>query len=157
MGLSRDNKSFILQGIVPMPKRTTKKENQEDLGLEETLGYKLRKAREAASINLEDLGDQLCLSYSVIKAIEADQYFGEKNTIYMRGYIRAYARLVNFPQEEVQKVFVSQGLVEPLVSVDTPKFNFKQHSLKDKPMKIVTYSVIGILIFLVLLWRYLHH
>ena len=130
---------------------------QQNLDLLESLGFRLRQKREDLGYNIEDAADRLRLSVNVIKLIEADKYGGENNTVFMRGYVRSYARLLGVSNKDVQTTFIAMGLIESSTSVDPVKFNTKQHSAKDKPMKIVTYAVIIILIILVLVWRYLNH
>ena len=134
-----------------------KKHAQHELNLPETLGFRLRQKREEQGLSVEDAADRLCLSVDMIKAIESDQYFGDNNTVFMRGHIRSYARLLGISQEEVKTVLIAQGLMTASMSVEPVKFNTKQRSARDKPMKIATYAVIIILVVLVLIWRYLNH
>lgn len=130
---------------------------QQELNLPETLGFRLRQMRKAKGLSIEDAADRLCLSVDIIKKIESDQYFDENNTIFTRGHIRSYARLLGFSQEEIQTHLMALGLITASMSVEPVKFNTKQPSAKDKPMKIATYAVIIILIILVLVWRYLNY
>lgn len=133
----------------------SKKENlQQPLDLPDNLGFRLRRLREAQGLGLEDIADQLCLSASVIKAIELDQYTGKNNTVFMRGHVRAYARIVGLPSKEVQSTFIAMGLIEPPTPIESAKFDTIQHSAKDKPIRIVTYVIIILLVVLVLLWKY---
>ncbi len=130
---------------------------QHELDLPESLGFRLRQKREDIGYSIEDAADRLRLSANVIKMIEADQYAGKNNTVFMRGYVRSYARLLGVSGKDVQTTFIAMGLIETAEAVDPVKFNTTQRSAKDRPMKIVTYSIITLLIILVLIWRYLSH
>ena len=130
---------------------------QHKLDLPESLGFRLKQKREELGYSLEDVADRLCLSVDVIKTIESDQYVGDNNTTFMRGHIRSYARLVGISKEDVQTTLIAMGLMRTSTPIEPVKFNTKQRSARDKPMKIATYAVIAILIILVLVWRYLSY
>ena len=129
-------------------------ENQQTLDLPETLGYRLRRMREAKKVSIDDAADQLCLSVSVISAIEKDQYTDENNTIFMRGHIRSYAKLLWLPKEEVQATMIAMGLIAPSEPVKPVKFKFTQRSAKDKSIRFISYGIIVLLVILVVIWRY---
>ena len=123
-----------------------------------SLGRLLCEARESKGLSVEEVANELRISSSIIKKIEADDYdLGAKDAVFMRGYIRLYARLVNLSEDEVGDVFQNLGLVTEVQK--TPKreaIKVKQVSFKDKPIKLITNFVIIALIVLLLIWWYSH-
>jgi cytoskeleton protein RodZ len=62
-------------------------------------GSILRTEREALGVTLREVSETLNLSITVIQAIEADQFQRLPGPVFARGYIRAYARLLNLEPE----------------------------------------------------------
>lgn len=69
---------------MPLPASTT-----------HSLGATLRAAREARGASIEDASRALKLSVAQIQAIEADDYSQLPSPIFVRGFIRTYARLLD--------------------------------------------------------------
>lgn len=128
-----------------------------DRAAPESLGRRLQAAREALKINIEDAADHLRISPSAIRAIEADNYAHFDNITFLRGYIRAYAKWLKIPQEEISRAFLQLGLKESTKIDAAVKFNLHQISSRDKPVRLVTYLMIILLVLLVGIWGYIHH
>ncbi len=62
-------------------------------------GDSLRQAREAAGLTTKDVADSLNLLLSNIEAIEANQYEHMNAGIFIRGYVKSYARFVGLDPE----------------------------------------------------------
>lgn len=126
---------------------------------EVSLGRLLREARESKGMSVETAANELRISTSIVKMIEADEYdLNAKDAVFMRGYIRSYARLVNLSEDEVGDMFQSLGLVAEVQKIPKrEKIKIKQVSFKDKPVRLITNFVIIILIFLLLIWWYSHY
>ena len=62
-------------------------------------GESLRQAREAAGLTTKDVADSLNLLLSNIEAIEANQYEHMNAGIFIRGYVKSYARFVGLDPE----------------------------------------------------------
>lgn len=77
-----------------------------------TPGAILRDARREKKLEPEDVAKQLRLSVQWIKDIENNDFSRAPAVIYARGYLRAYARLVNVSPDEVVASFESLGLEE---------------------------------------------
>ncbi|MEK6731121.1 MAG: helix-turn-helix domain-containing protein [Pseudomonadota bacterium] len=138
-----------------MSKKQTTDEKQ--IALELTIGQRLREAREAANLCIEDVAVQLRLTEPVIEMLEQDEYKLSELLPYVRGYVRNYARLVNVPAIEVDHAFEHLGWAIPRNEYAPLTFDTHQLSAEDKPIRWMTYAVVGILIVLVLSWRALHH
>lgn len=70
-------------------------------GAAESSGYLLRKAREALGLSPEEVASELHLSAYQIRALEKDDYEDLPGATYVRGYLRAYARLLNLSEERI--------------------------------------------------------
>lgn len=82
-------------------------------------GLRLRQARERCGLSVASIADTLHLEQRVIEALEADDYDQLPPVTYVRGYLSAYARLVNLPVASVLQGFERVGLEErsrPLTS-----------------------------------------
>ena len=60
----------------------------------EPVGQQLRRAREKAGLSLAAVADQQHLRVSVIQAIESGDYSKIDTELFLKGYVRAYARQV---------------------------------------------------------------
>lgn len=119
----------------------------------------LKQARLDAGKTTADIADQLRLKPPVIESLESEEFYTKENlTTFMRGYIRGYAKLLNIPAERVAAAFDEMGIqTKPDVS---PSFRFteeKTFPLKNKHAKIITYSIVAILVLLVFVWHRPHH
>lgn len=57
-------------------------------------GQQLRDERERLGITVREVAERLNLSMTTVRAIEADDYARLPGAVYARGYVRAYARLL---------------------------------------------------------------
>ncbi|HET8701993.1 MAG TPA: RodZ domain-containing protein [Nitrococcus sp.] len=75
-------------------------------------GLNLRQARERCRLTVASVADTLHLEQRVIEALEADDYRQLPPITYVRGYLSAYARLVNLPVADVLQAFERVGMEE---------------------------------------------
>ncbi len=64
-----------------------------------TPGAVLRAERESLGVTVREVSETLNLGMSVVEAIEADDYGRLPGPVYTRGYVRAYARLLELDPE----------------------------------------------------------
>ncbi|MCP4827769.1 MAG: hypothetical protein GY889_02710 [Proteobacteria bacterium] len=64
-------------------------------------GERLRKARQGHHWTLEDVAANLNLTVDVVRALEAGDHAALPEAIFVRGYLRAYARLMEIDETEV--------------------------------------------------------
>jgi cytoskeleton protein RodZ len=107
-----------------------------------TPGVHLRQAREARRLGQQDVALQLRLGRHVIDAIENDDYRKLPGQIFVRGYLRAYARLLDLSEEEIIQAFnhldVAQSELAPL----TPTYTSTYVGADEKPTTIQSNSAI---------------
>ncbi|HSQ23125.1 MAG TPA: helix-turn-helix domain-containing protein [Pyrinomonadaceae bacterium] len=66
--------------------------------MSETIGEKLRLAREARGIALRDISEQTRISIRYLEAIETDDYQRLPGGIFNRSFIRAYAKFIGYDE-----------------------------------------------------------
>lgn len=66
----------------------------------ESIGEKLRLARETRGIALRDISDQTRISMRYLEAIETDDYRRLPGGIFNRSFIRAYAKFIGFDEQQ---------------------------------------------------------
>lgn len=69
------------------------------------LGERLRNARVALDMDLGKAARKLHLTSDMVEAIECDDYSEMPARVFVRGYIRNYARLVDLPAESIMGQF----------------------------------------------------
>jgi len=126
-----------------------------------TPGQRLRQAREALGISQEDIARRLFLNKSIIKAIEEDNYDDIVAKTYARGYLRAYAQMLNLSEKEILAGF--DQLKKDFVPYDTPVKPERYEnagissSYGHKKTRWLSYGVIFVLILLVFVWSFNRH
>jgi cytoskeletal protein RodZ len=66
----------------------------------ESIGEKLRLARETRGIALRDISEQTRISMRYLEAIEADDYRRLPGGIFNRSFIRAYAKFIGYDENQ---------------------------------------------------------
>lgn len=128
-----------------------------------TPGILLREARQAKNLKYEDVAKQMHLSVQWIKNLEKDNYSQAPALIYVRGYLRAYARCVGLIPEEVIAVFDALALNEeferikareekPVKHQAVPVISRSTRMISRKTIRWITFLALAILIILVGVW-----
>lgn len=126
-----------------------------------TPGQRLCQEREKLGLGQEDIARRLFLNKSIIKAIEEDNYDDIVAKTYARGYLRAYAQMLNLPEKEILASF--DQLKKDFVPYDTPVKPERYEnagissSYGHKKMRWLSYGVIFVLILLVFAWSFNKH
>ena len=79
-------------------------------------GDYLRQARLAASLNIEDVAKYLHLRHNIIEAIENDDYHTLPASVFIKGYLRAYAKLLTLSGDIVISAFEQLAWERPQTS-----------------------------------------
>lgn len=77
-----------------------------------TPGTLLQEAREAKKLSQTEIAKQIRLSLQQVKELEKDDYSNVAALIYVRGYLRAYARCVDIVPDEIMAAFDASALGE---------------------------------------------
>ena len=98
----------------------------------ESLGMRLRTAREARGMRCAEAALQLKLPVATIQALEADRYERIGDGIYLRGYLTKYLRLLDLPQVLAERVLSAHEQPPPLITsgtVSRPRYLFQRYSV----------------------------
>ena len=115
-------------------------------------GQLLRNAREQLGWTREQVASRIHLRLTLIAAIEADTYDKHTSHTFIRGYLRAYAKLVGIPEETILAAYEKLGLTPP-DNIDMQSFSRRsRQQANDGRFKVVTWLVILVLIGLSVAW-----
>lgn len=122
------------------------------------LGAKLQSAREAQRLDRKEAAAKLRLNENVIDMIENNSFPDNMPSIFVRGYIRAYGKLLQLPDDEIaaglepiKPSTVKQEVVTPPAPHDKPAINFKKLAIKTISV-LITLTLVG----LVAAWWHAH-
>lgn len=75
------------------------------LKMAESIGEKLRLARETRGIALRDISEQTRISMRYLEAIESNDYRRLPGGIFNRSFIRAYAKFIGYDEKEAMEEY----------------------------------------------------
>lgn len=115
--------------------------------LQQTPGQMIKAVREAKQISLSEVAQNLLLGKHTIIALEADDYSNISAEVYAEGYLKAYAKFLQIPVEEVLGSFHRLNVYsdfEVKSEVKSKSNNDVTWTLKDQRV------LLGLLLFLIL-------
>lgn len=116
-------------------------------------GAILKQHRQEKNLELQNVAAQMRLEPRIIEALEADAYASLPATLYVRGYIRGYAKILKLDPEPLIEQFdhsVSTELPEIIPEVKQSS----QTGSGDRQVKAVSYLVgFGLLLLLFASWQ----
>ena len=68
-----------------------------------TLGSYIRNARESRGLDLRDAAQQTRISINYLKALEEEDFSKLPGEVFVRGFLKNYARFLHLPEDEVVK------------------------------------------------------
>lgn len=116
------------------------------------IGTRLRLAREERNLSIKDVADSLRLRVSVIEDIENNQFNNEKITTFIRGYIRAYAKLVNI---DADSLLQEQSLFPVVQQQDVKMQSFSKKTRRQKSdsrIMTLTWAIFSVAIGITIIW-----
>ena len=93
-----------------------------DASHKERPGERLKNARELKKLSLDDVARNLHLGVEIIEALERGEVEKIAAPVFVAGYLRAYARLLDLPGDEIVS-----GFEDALVSKDASSVNFNSN------------------------------
>ena len=117
-------------------------------------GKRLQMAREARGMDLAQAAEQLHLSRAMVNALEAEDYDRLPARVFVRGYYKNYARLVEVPEELILQEFEDrcpdkECRAAPPVTAKRAKPEV--HS-SHKLVRLVTWLVIITMVAMLVVW-----
>ncbi len=113
----------------------------------------LREAREKSGMSVKATAKKLFLETSMIRVLESDKYDKLPN-VFVRGYLRNYAKLQDIPQEDIMESFETMIDQQPILSPIKPKFKpylIPRLNGVANSEKNIFLSIIGIIIIIIAL------
>ncbi|MDC9597139.1 cytoskeleton protein RodZ [Xenorhabdus anantnagensis] len=118
-----------------------------------TTGQILRQAREKHELSQQTVADRLCLKLSTVRDIEEDNIPSNISPTFLRGYIRAYAKLVQVPESEILSVLDKQMPSKAIKTSPMQSFSAgKKRKRRDGWLMKITWVVIILLLGMTVLW-----
>ncbi|MGH8576875.1 MAG: helix-turn-helix domain-containing protein [Gammaproteobacteria bacterium] len=108
-----------------------------------SLGARLRQAREARRIPIEGIAQRIRVPVAVLRAIEEDRLEGLA-PIYVRGYVRAYARIVGLDEDSVLAALPNAET--PVVVTARSGRLMRQNVMSGGGLKVATVAVVVVLV-----------
>jgi len=118
-----------------------------------TVGQLLKQERERRQLTLEQAAQQLNLKAEVLQCIEADQ--PDKNILptFMRGYLRAYARFLKIPEQQLLNRFEQAHQVKSAPVKAMKTFSNRQAKQQTETRFMwLTYVIVAILLASLAAW-----
>ena len=114
-------------------------------------GERLQAARIKQGLSVEDVATRMHLSPSILEALEENNFDEITAPIFVKGYLRAYARIVSLSEDEMIEQYVD------FYSEEDPPINSTSNmapelSPADSRIKWTTYFVILVLAVLLAAW-----
>jgi cytoskeleton protein RodZ len=114
-------------------------------------GDQLQAARIKQGLSIEDVASRMHLSLGILQSIEENNFDNLTAPIFVKGYLRAYARLVSLDENEMIQLYVDfYSNEDPPINTTTQ--TVPEISAQDARVKWMTYLVIIILIALLSAW-----
>lgn len=116
------------------------------------IGQHLKSAREAQHLSTKEAAARLHLSVSVILMMENEDFQNAPPLIFLRGYLRAYARLLNIPDPDIQIMLAQFAVSQPSPISQTPLTIPLNANAHGPYARWTTYVIILVLVVLVGMW-----
>ncbi|MEO6076187.1 MAG: RodZ domain-containing protein [Dokdonella sp.] len=119
-----------------------------------SLGHQLRAGRERLALTVSDVSAKLKLSQRIVTGMEDDTLGSTEDSVFLRGYLLSYARLVGLPADVIHDVVREFTRPVPLVATGTiPKSRY----LLDRWSVSATYLILTGLIVGPTVWLAMTH
>jgi len=114
-------------------------------------GADLKAAREGMQVSIREVADALNLPARVIEALEADDYDRLPPTVFTRGYLRSYARLLELPADELLVRYPE--VTEEVEAVTAVRTGSHPVVARTRPL-LGPLAIVAVLLVLVLVWLF---
>ena len=114
-----------------------------------SIGAQLVAARQARKLDRAMVARELKLDVAVVEALEQDNAAALPAPIFVKGYLRSYARLVGLPEEQLVRTYAQQvddlpPLTVTRIKAKTPLFRL--------PSSRLLRNVVLLLLLVIMLW-----
>jgi len=117
------------------------------------LGERLRSARVARDLDLPKMAERIHLTVDMVDALEHDDYSEMPARVFVRGYIRNYARTVELPIDSVLAQFDAVWPDEDAPVTITPSPRLASDGQADKSWhRAMSWLLVLVMLVLFLIW-----
>lgn len=109
----------------------------------EKIGKLLKEKRELQGLTLVDVSNSLCIRKSLINAIESGSWKLLPHEVYVRGYLKEYAHLLNI-YDEITDAFVYKEEIK--VPIEIPIQQNIESKRKQIPKRVFVYPLVFVLV-----------
>jgi cytoskeleton protein RodZ len=113
-------------------------------GATDALGERFRAAREARGLSLSDVAEKIRIRALYLAAIEDERWNAIGAAVYIRGFLRTYARFLGIDPEEAVAAFNRTQPVPPAASLPEPAR--EAGSSRRGPLLILIASAVAVLL-----------
>lgn len=114
-----------------------------------SIGARLAAARKKCELDIPVVANELNLDANIITALENDDTAALPAAIFVKGYLRNYARLVGLPEDEMVRDYVAQTGEPPPLTVVAIKSKTPFFQL---PSTRLLRNIILVLLAVILIW-----
>ena len=114
-------------------------------------GDLLQAGRTEMGLSLEDVASRMHLSADIVESIEANEFSDITAPIFVKGYLRAYARIVSLDEDEMIQQYLEYYSNEDPPIGSTSKM-LPEISTSDRRIKWFTYLLILLGVLLAVWW-----
>ncbi len=122
-------------------------------------GQQLRAAREAQGLQLNQIGERLHLREELVKALENDDYDHLPSAVFVRGYIRNYARALNMDEIPLLQAFdrINPKPRQEPVAPQPPRHRLPRVTHHNQLIiRLVTWGILLFFIAMLVIWVWNH-
>lgn len=116
------------------------------------MGARLKAARENLHLSQKEVATRLYLNPKIIALIEEEAFLEGPPATFMRGYIRSYAKLLNFSENEIKAALNGIHFNLPVEGNTYPTLPARSSHQGERYMRWITLFIVLILTLLVSIW-----
>lgn len=115
-------------------------------------GARLKAAREAMNLTEKDVATRLYLNSKIITILENETFENSPPLTFMRGYLRSYARLLNFTDVDIDQAIQQLDKTFPQIAKISSALQTERLDSSNPFIQWMTYGIVLVLIVLVGVW-----
>ena len=116
------------------------------------IGNVLREAREARGLSLEEVSERTKIKRRYIQAMEEGSFDVLPGRVYVKSFLRSYARFLGLNPGELIAGFEKQYMVEDLISVPKIGSERKKLSWQGRRPRFVWYTLFVVIVILLVIF-----
>jgi len=116
-----------------------------------TVGECLKRKRKELNISIKDIGEKLKIKISYLENLEKNNYEGLPPDVYVRGFIKSYARLVGLDPEKMAEMYNRERNIESKIKSKFKKTKRTENKFTAQNYAIITPKIVTVFFSLLIL------